>query len=124
MIRLVAPCATACGLLLVGPASVARLRLVDPLYRRLSCCSSSHVIPNHTFPFVRGAFARVADLSFLRSAFALLLLPSPAASRGTAGLLLPAPAPRGVGGAPRGALISPVAPAKRNHRVSETHALS
>src|SRR5262245_45048522 len=88
MIRLVAPCAPACGLLLVGPASVAPVRLVDPLYRRLSCCSSSHVIPNHTFPFVRGAFARATDLSFLRSAFTPLIFPSPAASRGAAGRLL------------------------------------
>src|SRR5262245_13087783 len=61
-IRLVAPCAPVCGLALTCLASVARVRLVDPLNRRLSCSSSSHVIPNHTFPFVRGAFARAADL--------------------------------------------------------------
>src|SRR5262245_21665174 len=60
------------GLLLVGPASVARARLVDPLYRRLSCFSSSYVIRIH-LPCLRGAFARAADLSFLRSAFALLI---------------------------------------------------
>jgi hypothetical protein len=57
-----------------------------------------------TFPFVRGAFARAADLPFVA-----------ARSRCSSHLLLrrlaappvfsfPAPAPRGVGGAPRGAL--------------------
>src|SRR5262245_174821 len=88
MIRLVAPSASLGGVVSTCPASVARARLVDPLYRRLSCCSSSHLIPNHTSPCLRGAFARAAELLFLCGAYAPLLLPSPAASRGAAGLLL------------------------------------
>jgi hypothetical protein len=74
----------------------------------LSCCSSSHVIPNHTFPCLRGAFARTAGvfLSAQRVGAAPLAF-SCGVSRRRRSSPFPAPAPRGVGGAPRGALVFP-----------------
>ena len=104
LIRLVAPCASESGLVSVGPASVARVRSVDPLIDALLFVSSSTSFPNHTFP-VSAARSR-----------ARLLFPSPrrlmrrsssfsyGVSRAPRVFSFPAPAPRGVGGAPRGAL--------------------
>ena len=115
--RMVGRCAAILPVRLVAPA--LRRAALSQMARRplrvfgwstlsidaLSCCSSSHVIPNHTFPCLRGAFARAAGV-FLVSA---------ARMRRSSCLLLrrlaappvfsfSAPAPRGVGGAPRGAL--------------------
>jgi hypothetical protein len=98
-------CASVCGLALACPISVARVRLVDPLYRRICCCSSCYVIPNHTFPCLLGAFARTAGVFlFAQRVCAAPLAFSCGVSRRRRSSPCPAPAPRGVGGAPRGAL--------------------
>jgi hypothetical protein len=105
LIRLVAPCATVRGLHQSCPASVARVRLVDPLYRRLSCFSFSHVMPNHTFPVSTAHSRAPLNFSLLCSAFAPLVFLLLRRLAAPPVFSFPGPAPRGVGGAPRGALL-------------------
>ena len=80
---------------------------------------------SRTTPFPVSAARSRAPLafSFLRSAYAPLLLPSPAAFRGAAGLLLFLRPPREGWAERREAHQRTVAPAKRNHRASETRAV-
>jgi hypothetical protein len=122
MIRLVASCASEYGLVSACPAAVARVRLVDPLYRRL-IFSSSHVIPNHTFPCLRGAFARPAPVPFSAASHAplIFLLLRRFAAPPVFSFFCALPA-RGGRSAER-RTQKPVAPAKRDHRVSETRAV-
>jgi len=104
MIRLVAPCARSRGLCLSSPGVRCACSVGRPSVSTL-CLVLLRLTSSRTTPFRVSAARSRAPLLFLsqrRSRAALL--PSPAASRGAAGLLLPVPAPRGVGGAPRGAL--------------------
>jgi hypothetical protein len=123
LIRLVAPCASESGLVSVGPASVARVRSVDPLNRRFAFC---FFVSRHPEPHLSLSPRRVrapGSCSLLRGVSCAAHLPSPAAFRGAAGLLLFLRPPREGWAERREAHQRTVAPAKRDHRVSETRAV-
>jgi hypothetical protein len=106
LIRLVAPCVAERGFLSSSLLSATPVRLVDPLDRRfiLLFFVSRHPEPHLSlsprrvrarhwrFPFCTARMRRSSCLLLRRLAAPLVFL-------------FPAPAPRGVGGAPRGALL-------------------
>ena len=105
MIRLVAPCATVRGLVSSGLLSVARVRLVDPL-----CIDASFAffVSRHPEPHL-SLSPRLRSRAPLVFLFSQRVRAAPLAfscgvSRAPPVFSCPAPAPRGVGGAPRGAL--------------------
>jgi hypothetical protein len=121
LIRLVAPALRSAALSLLARRPLRVFAWSTLSIDALSCCSSSHVIPNHTFP-VSATRSRARLCSLLRGVSSAAHLPSPAAFRGAAGLLLSCALPEGGRSAER-RTQKPVAPAKRDHRVSETRAV-
>jgi hypothetical protein len=119
LIRLVAPALGARPCL--KPAVRCACSVGRPSVSTLSCCSSSHVIPNHTFPCLRGAFARTAGVFLvstarMRRSSCLLLRRLAAPPVFSFSCARPA---RGGRSAERRTWI-PIALARRDDRVSET----
>jgi hypothetical protein len=122
LIRLVAPALRSAALSLLARRPLRAFGWSTLSIDALLFVSSSHVIPNHTFPCLRGAFARPAPVPFSAASHAPLIFLLLRRFAAPPVFSCPAPSPRGGRSAER-RTQKPVAPAKRDHRVSETRAV-
>jgi hypothetical protein len=98
LIRLVAPALRSAALSLLARRPLRAFGWSTLSIDALLFVSSSHVIPNHTFPCLRGAFARPAPVPFSAASHAPLIFLLLRRFAAPPVFSFPAPSPRGVGG--------------------------
>ena len=122
LIRLVAPCARSAALSLLARRPL-RVFGRSTLLSTLCFCFFVYVIPEPHLSCLRGAFARPAPVPFSAASHAPLIFLFLRRLAGAAGLLLSCARPARGGRSAERRTQRTVAPATRNHRVSETRAV-